>query len=72
MASCTGSRMNLLVVVDEVVAVVEVVEPEAEERALGDGGGSWAAGAGVACWVMRVARTRVRVRAPGVCGRFPC
>ena len=29
----------MLVVVDEVVVVVEVVESEAEERAVGDGGG---------------------------------
>ena len=34
-------------VVDEVVVVVEVVESEAEERAVGDGGGSLASGAGV-------------------------
>ena len=60
-----------VVVVDEVVVVVEVVESEAEERAVGDGGGPWASGAGVGCWVLRVARTRVRVRAPGVCARFP-
>ena len=33
-------------VLDEVV-VVEVVESEAEETAVGDGGGSWASGAGV-------------------------
>ena len=37
----------VVVVVDEVVVVVEVVESEAEERAVGDGGGSWASGAGV-------------------------
>ena len=36
-------------VVDEVVVVVEVVESEAEERAVGDGGGPWASGAGVGC-----------------------
>ena len=30
--------------VDEVVVVVEVVESEAEERAVGDGGGPWAFG----------------------------
>ena len=62
---------DLVVVVDEVVVVVEVVESEAEERAVGDGGGPWASGAGVGCWVLQVARTRVRVRAPGVCARFP-
>ena len=38
---------DVVVVVDEVVLVVEVVESEAEERAVGDGGGSWALGAGV-------------------------
>ena len=35
--------------VDEVVVVVEVVESEAAERALGEGGGPSAAGAGVGC-----------------------
>ena len=38
---------DVVVVVDEVVLGVEVVESEAEERAVGDGGGSWASGAGV-------------------------
>ena len=38
---------DVVVVVDEVVVVVEVVESEAKERAVGDGGGSWASGAGV-------------------------
>ena len=38
---------DVVVVVNEVVVVVEVVESEAEERAVGDGGGSWASGAGV-------------------------
>ena len=38
---------DVVVAVDEVVVVVEVVESEAEERAVGDGGGSWASGAGV-------------------------
>ena len=38
---------DLVVVVDEVVVVVEVVESEVEDRAVGDGGGSWASGAGV-------------------------
>ena len=60
-----------MVVVNEVVVVVEVVESEAEERAVGDGRGLWAAGAGVGCWVLRVVRTRRRVRARGVCARFP-
>ena len=61
---------DVVVVVDEVVVVVEVVESEAEERAAGEGGGPWAAGAGVGCWVLQVVRTRVRVWAPGVCARF--
>ena len=43
---------DVVVVVDEVVVVVEVVVSEAEERAVGDGGGLWAAGAGVRCWVL--------------------
>ena len=51
--------------------VVEVVESEAEESAVGDSGGPWASGAGVGCWFLQVARTRVRVRAPGECARFP-
>ena len=62
---------DVVVVADEVGVVVDVVESEAEERAVGDGGGPWAAGAGVGCWVLRVMRTRVRVRALGVCARFP-
>ena len=41
------SDEDVVVAVDEVVVVVEVVESEAEERAVGDSGGSWAAGAGV-------------------------
>ena len=62
---------DVVVVVDEVVVVVEVVDSQAEERAVGDGGRSWASGAGVGCWVLQVVRTRVRLRAPGVCARFP-
>ena len=61
---------DVLVVVDEVVVMVKVVESQAEGRAVGDGGGPWALGAGVGCWVLQVARARVRVRAPGVCARF--
>ena len=38
---------DVVVVVNEVVVVLEVVESKAEKRALGDGGGSWASGAGV-------------------------
>ena len=62
---------DVVVVVDEVVLVVEVVGSEAEKRAVGDIGGPWASGAGVGCLVLRVVRTRVRVRAPGVCARLP-
>ena len=62
---------DVVVLPDEVVVVVEVVESEAEERAVGDSGGPWALGAGVGCWVLQVARSRVRVRAPGVCAHFP-
>ena len=43
---------DVVVVAEEMVVVVEVVEWEAEERAVGDGGGPWAAGAGVGCWVL--------------------
>ena len=43
---------DLVVVADEVVVVVEVVVLDAGERAVGDGGGSWAAGVGVGCWVL--------------------
>ena len=60
----------MVAVVDEVVVVVEVVESEAEERAVGDGGQPWASGVGVGCWVLQVARRRVRVPAPGVSARF--
>ena len=38
---------DVVVMVHEVVVVLEVVESEAEERAVGHGGGSWASGAGV-------------------------
>ena len=37
---------------DEVVVVVDAVELEAEERDVGDGGGSRVAGAGAGCWVL--------------------
>ena len=40
---------NMVVVLDEVAVVVEVVESEAEERAVGDGGGPWASAAGAGC-----------------------
>ena len=43
---------DVLVVVDEVVVVVEVVELEAEGRAVGERGGPWAVAAGVGCWVL--------------------
>ena len=61
----------MVVVVHEVVVGIEGVESVAEPRAVGEGGGYWAAGAGVGCWVLRVVRKRVRVRVPGVCARFP-
>ena len=62
---------DVVEVAGEVVVVVVFVKREAEERAVGDGGHSWAAGAGVRCWVLLVMRMRVRARAPGVCARFP-
>ena len=62
---------DVVVVVDEVVVVVEVMESKAEERPVGDSGRPWVSGVGVGCWVLRVVRTRMRVRAPGVCARFP-
>ena len=43
---------DMVVVADELFVVVEVVESEAEERAVGDSGGSWAAGVGVGCWFL--------------------
>ena len=43
---------DVIVVADEVVVVVEVVVSEAEEGAVRDGGGPWAAGAGVGCWIL--------------------
>ena len=43
---------DVVVVVDEVVLLLEVVVLEAEERALVDSGGHWAAGAGVGCLVL--------------------
>ena len=43
---------DVVVLADEVVVVVEVVVSEAEERSVGDGGGPWAAGAGVGLWVL--------------------
>ena len=43
---------DVVVVSDQVVVVVEVAESEAEERAVRDGGGPWAAEAGVECWVL--------------------
>ena len=43
---------DVVVVAEEVVVVVVVLESEAEERTVGDGGASWAVGAGVGCWVL--------------------
>ena len=45
-------HQDVVVSADEPVVVVEVVESEAEERAVRKGRGSWAAGAGVGCWVL--------------------
>ena len=42
---------DVVVLVDEVVVVVEVVDSGAEEKAVVDGGGPWASGAGVRCWI---------------------
>ena len=47
------------------------VESEVEQTDVGDGGGSQTAAAGVGCWVLWAMRVRVRVRASGVCARFP-
>ena len=41
----------MVVVADQVLVVVGVVVSEAEERAVEDIGGPWAAGVGVRCWV---------------------
>ena len=52
---CSGGGVldeDVVVVADEVVAVVEVVESEAEGTHVGDSGGSRAAGAGAGCWVL--------------------
>ena len=71
---CLGAGLSdedLVVAADEVVVVVEVMESEAEEKDVGDGGWSWTAGTGAGCWVLWIMRTRVRVRASGVCARFP-
>ena len=43
---------DVMEVTDVAVVVVEVVESEAEEAAVGDRGGSWAAEVGVRCWVL--------------------
>ena len=43
---------DVVVMADEVVVVVEVVDSEAEGRAVGDGGWPWAAGAGFGCSVL--------------------
>ena len=43
---------DVVVAADEVVMVVEVVESEAEETDVGDGGGYRAGWAGAGCWVL--------------------
>ena len=62
---------NVVVAADEVVMVVEVVESEPEETDVADGGGSLVAGAGAGCWILWPMRSRVWVRASGVCARVP-
>ena len=62
---------DVVVEMDEVVVVVQVVESEAEETDVGDSGGFRTVGAGAGCWVLWAMRTRVQVRASGVCARFP-
>ena len=63
---------DVVVEVDEVLVVVEVVELEAEETDVGDGGGFRMAGAGAGFSVLWAMRRRVRVWALRVCARFPC
>ena len=43
---------DIVVSADEVLVVVEVVGSKAEDRDVGDGGGSRAAGAGAGRWVL--------------------
>ena len=64
-------EQHVVVAADEVVAVSEVLESEAAEKDVRGGGRSQKAGAGTGCWVLWVMRERVRVRASGVCARFP-
>ena len=61
---------GMVVEMDEVVVVVKVVESEAEETDVGDGGGSQTAATGAGCWVLSAMRTRAWVRALVVCARF--
>ena len=56
---------------DEAVVVVGVVESEAEETDVGDCGGSRKAELRAGCSPLWIIRMRVRVRASGVCTRFP-
>ena len=49
----------------------EVVESEAQERAVGDGAGPWAAGAGVGCWVLRVVWACARAFPGDLCALVP-
>ena len=62
---------DVVVEADEVGVVVEVVESGAEEMDVGDGRGPLKGGDGR--WLLGpvAMRTRVRVRALGVCARFP-
>ena len=43
---------DVVVVADEVIVPVDVVDWEAEERAVGDRQGAWTVGTGVRCWFL--------------------
>ena len=62
---------DAVVEVDEPVVVLKVVGSEAEETDVGEGGGSRTAGVQAGCCVLWAMRSRARVRAAGVCARFP-
>ena len=62
----------MVVAAAEMVVVVEVVESEAEETDVADGGGSRTMEAGAGCLVLWVTRRRLRVRALADCERCPC
>ena len=62
---------DVVLVADEVVVVVEVIESEAGETDVRDGGGSRTAWAGAGYWVLWVMGRRVWVPASAVWARFP-